>query len=126
MVCRNDSNDALIWWDNTTLYAVLAEPTDNQRKLADAVNNLPDVCKKVVILFAFECIARDRIAEKMAISLTSLRFLIHRSGLLIHEYLIEQEKQHWQSKRLNREFSGWPCIEYASLVELRKDLVLFG
>jgi hypothetical protein len=122
MVCRNDEQYAMICWDDKTIYGFIAEPTECQKKLLNAVNKLPNVCRKVVILYAFEGMQRQKIAGVMGISLSAIRFLIHRSGQLLKQYLGGQAERGLKDGRLSMIFSDWPYVEYAKLVELRKNV----
>jgi DNA-directed RNA polymerase specialized sigma24 family protein len=125
MVCRNEEQHAPICWDDKIIYGFVAEPTENQKKLISAVNKLPIICRKVVILYAFEGLQREEIAGIMKTSLAAVRFIVHRSGLLLQEYLENKDKKDsiFRDHGLKKVFSDWPCLEYARLVELRKDMV---
>jgi hypothetical protein len=127
MVCRNDERYVAIRWDDETIYGFVADPTKHQRQLIDAINKLPITCRKIVILFAFEGLQRQEIAEILATSLSTVRFLIHRSGLLLQEYLAPPVKTRVCLKNLKLKgmFPDWPYTEYAELVELRKNMVFF-
>jgi DNA-directed RNA polymerase specialized sigma24 family protein len=125
MVCRNDEFHVAVQWDDKTVYGFVIEPSENQKKLISAVNKLPIICRKVMILYALGGVQRQEIAAILKISLAATRFLIHRSGLLLQEYLVNQEKQDSfiRNNSLKEKFSDWPYTEYSKLVELRKNIV---
>lgn len=125
MVCKNEEQHAAILWDDKTIYGFVVEPTEYQKKLLNAVNKLPITFRKVVILYAFEGMQRRKIASIMRTSLASIRFLIYQSGVLLQENLTDAVKQDVTMRifGLNGMFSGWPYVEYAGLVELRKNVV---
>jgi hypothetical protein len=128
MVCRNNDFHVPVWWDDNSIYGFVAEPTKSQRNLILAVNKLPHICRKVAILYAFERMQREEIAVTMQLSLEATRFLIHRGGLLLHEYLVNKERQDLLARHnaLKSALSDWPYMEYAQLVELRKDMMFFA
>lgn len=129
MVCRNDEKCILVRWDDKTIYSFVLEPTEFQKKLLNAVNKLPIICKKVVILYAFEGMHRDEIAEMMKTSLSTVRLLICRSGFLLHGHLTNEFDQNGNSDLRDSELdvlSDWPYLEYASLVELRKNMCFWS
>jgi hypothetical protein len=128
MVCRNNEFHVPVWWDDNSIYGFVAEPTESQKNLITAVNKLPHICRKVAILYAFERMQREEIAATMKLSIAAIRFLIHRSGLLLHEYLENKAKQDSLVLRnaLKAALSDWPYMEYAQLVELRKDMMFFA
>jgi hypothetical protein len=128
MVCRNSEFHVPVLWDDDSVYGFVEEPTERQNDLINAVNQLPPVCRKVAILYAFERMQREEIAATMTLSLATTRFLIHRSGLLLHQYLAQKEKQDLlvRQNALNTTLSDWPYLEYAQLVELRKDMMFFA
>ena len=123
MVCKNEQSHIAIRWDETTIYGFVIDPTEYECRLAEAVNDLPTICRKTVILFAFESISREEIAVILQTSLAAVRFLIHRSGLLMREGLAEYGKQNVADLKLSRLFSNWPYREYAELIKLRKSLM---
>jgi DNA-directed RNA polymerase specialized sigma24 family protein len=123
MVCRNEEKCGLVLWDDKNIYGFVIEPTKDQKKLLNAVNKLPIICRKIVILYAFKGMQRQEIAAMMAMSPAAIRFLIHRSGLLLQEYL--SENNHSRDFGLKTVFSDWPYMEYAKLAEMQKNMVLF-
>jgi DNA-directed RNA polymerase specialized sigma24 family protein len=123
MVCKNEQNHAAICWDNKTMYGFVVEPTEYERRLVGAVNKLPAICRKTVILFAFEGVAREEIASILHTSVTAVRFFIESSGLLLRRNLADEIKQNSRNFTLNGIFANWPWMEYAELVKLRKNLV---
>ena len=128
MVCRNTELHVPVWWDDNSIYGFVVEPTESQNNLITAVNKLPHVCRKVTILYAFKGMQREDIAATMKLSLAATRFIIHRSGLLLHKYLAHRAKQDLLVRQnfLNATLSDWPYMEYAQLVELRKDIMVFA
>jgi DNA-directed RNA polymerase specialized sigma24 family protein len=126
MVCRNEQYRAAIQWDDNAIYGFVFKSTEYDCCLVDAVNSLPPICRKTVILFAFERIPREVIAAMLQVSLSTVRFLIHHGGILIREYLEDQRKHTTIDFTLNRLFAGWPYLEYAELVKLRKSLVFLS
>jgi DNA-directed RNA polymerase specialized sigma24 family protein len=123
MVCRNEQHRAAIQWDDNAIYGFVVKSTEYDCCLVDAVNSLPPICRKTVILFAFERIPREVIAAILQTSLTAVRFLIYRSGLLMREYLTDHGKQSAHDVILNRIFANWPYREYAQLLKLQKNMV---
>jgi len=125
MVCRNEEQYTAINWDDTTIYGLVAEPTEKQKNLLSAVNKLPIIYRQVSILYALEILQRQEIALKMEISLAATRFLIHRSGLLLQEYLENEEKQDFFLRNVGSKefFPNWPYVGYSKLAELRGILV---
>jgi hypothetical protein len=128
MVCRNGEFHVPVWWDYNNVYGFVVNPAENQKHLINAVNKLPCICRKVMILYAFEGMQREEIATAINLSLAAIRFLIHRSGLLLHEYLKNKEKQDLviRNNALKASFSDWPYMEYAQLIELRKEIMFFA
>jgi hypothetical protein len=127
MVCRNSEFHVPVWWDDNSVYGFIMEPTEAQKNLITAINKLPHVCRKVAILYAFERIQREEIAATMKLSLAATRFLIHRSGLLLHEHLANKAKQFLLIRQnALQTTSDWPYTEYAQLVELRKDMMFLA
>jgi hypothetical protein len=126
MVCRSDEKYVMIRWDDKTIYGFIVAPSEYQKDLLNAFNKLPIICRKVMILYAFEGMQRQKIAEQMATSLAAIRFLIYHSGLLLHRYLKKGQDSEVADYELEGILTDWPYIEYAGLVELRKDVVLLG
>jgi hypothetical protein len=125
MVCTNDEQQILIWWDDKTIYGFIVEPTKSQKKLLNAVNKLPIIYRRVLILYAFEGMQRQQIAALMQESISTIRSLIHQSGLLVHDYVRSKAK----GKCLPLQkcvMSNWPYMEYAKLVELRREMILWS
>lgn len=131
MVCKNDEKCVLVRWDDKTIFSLVVEPTEYEKKLLNAVNKLPIVCRRVLILYAFGGMQRQEIAAIMETSLAAIRFLIHRSGLLLQEHLSDSKDSSKQGValrdfRLSEVFLDWPYREYAKLVELRKNMVFWS
>jgi hypothetical protein len=123
MICENEQHRAAIQWNNRAIYGFIVEPTEYERCLVDAVNSLPLICRKTVILFAFKRMPREHIAAILQTSLPAVRFLIHRGGLLMRKYFTDHGKQSTLDVILNRIFTNWPYREYAQLVKLRKNVI---
>jgi hypothetical protein len=123
IICEHEQYCATIQWNDSAIYGFVAKPTEYEHCLVDAVNSLPSVCRATVILFVFERISREHIAAVLQMSLTSVRFLIHRSGLLMREYLTDHGQLSVPNPILNRVFANWPYREYAQLVKMRKNVV---
>lgn len=111
-------------WDGEIIYACIISPTHYECLVVEAVNNLPPLCRKAVILFACELIPKKDVATILQLSLMTVRFLIHRSGLMIREYLEDHGKHNTADAVLKEAFAGWPYREYTELVKLRKNLVV--
>jgi hypothetical protein len=77
---------------------------------------------------AFECIPREEIAATMNVSHGAMRVLMHWGGLLLHIYLANNEKQDLPARQNTAKSTlyDWPYLEYAQLVELRKDMMFFA
>jgi hypothetical protein len=123
ITCKHEQYCAAIHWNNSAIYGFFINPTAYERCLVDAINSLPPICRKTVILFVFERIPRKHIAAILHMSLPAVRFLIHRSGLLLREYLSGHGRNSTPDLILNRIFADWPYSEYAQLVRLRKSIV---
>jgi hypothetical protein len=121
MVCTNENYIITINWDNKLIYAFIHEPTEYERKLIEAVNSLPCICRKTIILFAFEQIEREDIAAILKTSIVNVQALINLSGLLLRISFPNLAKNQ-SSHKLNRIFSNWPWLEYAELAKLRNIL----
>jgi len=123
MVCKNEKYLVAICWDKKNIYAFVLEPTEYQYHLVRAVNNLPVIFRKTIILFAFEQIEREKIASILKVSINAVRFLIDISGLLLRIYIADWIRLHSNDPKLNEIFANWPWLEYAELAKLRRNLV---
>jgi hypothetical protein len=123
MVYGEKKQHAAIQWNDSAIYGFFIKPTAYERCLVDAINSLPPICRKTVILFVFERITREHIAAILQISPPAVRFLIHRSGLLIRKYLVDHGRQSIPDVILDRIFANWPYREYAQLVRLQKNII---
>ena len=123
MVCKNEQYRAAIQWNDSAIYGFIVEPTEYERCLVDAINSLPLICRKAVILFVFERFPKEQIAATLQTSLTAVRSLIHCSGLLVRKYLADHGRRSIPDLILNRIFANWPYREYAQLIRLRKNVI---
>ena len=122
MVCTNEKYLVAVCWDHTRIYAIVLRPTEYQSRLVNAVNSLPPIYRKIIILLAFEQVTREDIAAILEISVNSVRFLINISGLLLRVYLADRFRNH-SDNTLNEVFPNWPWLEYAELAKLRRNML---
>jgi hypothetical protein len=123
LIYKNGLSGAAIHWNDSAIYGFVVKPTEHEHCLVDAVNSLPFICRKTVILFIFEQKTREHIAALLQTSLPAVCFLIHRSGLLLREYLTDHGQQSTPNPILNKLFANWPYREYAQLVKIRKNIL---
>ena len=123
MVCTNEKYIVAVCWDHTRIYAIVMRPTEYQSRLVNAVNSLPPIYRKIIILLAFEQVTREDIAAILEISVNSVRFLINISGLLLRICLADRFRNHSENLTLNDVFPNWPWLEYAELAKLRRNML---
>lgn len=124
MIYRIQPYRAAIQWEDDLIYCLVVKPTEYERCLVEAVNSLPTICRKTVILFTLEQLTRESIATLLEMSFKGVCFLIHRAGLLMREYLNSHGHPSVPSATLDMFFKGWPYLELGQLVKLRQRIDL--
>jgi hypothetical protein len=114
-----------ILWDSDSLYGWVLDPTDREQILINAVNVLPTIPRKIVVLFTLAEMQRYEIALYLNLSISTVRLLVYQSGLQIRRYLNQQNAISNYDNIFDLIFVNWPWIEYAEIKQFRTKLIIW-
>jgi len=113
-----------IMWDSSSVYAHVRCDNTRQIKLVEMVNHLSTSVRQAILLYTFENMAKDTIANELGKKPSEIRKNMSKADDIMRQFagLLGEPTIH--KLFLNKLFKQWPYQTYAELLILKTNAVI--